>query len=300
MQNGNHLLIEEFLQYLATQKRFAANTIISYQTDLENFFTYCDSEYEVHFVQDIQTVMIRSWLAHMKSQKRASKTINRKLSTLKSFFKYLMRKGSVETSPVIGVQSLKVSRKLPVFVEQKDLNRLFEPEIFPDSWEGKLTRLIFEIFYCTGMRLSELILLKESNIDTSSAVIKVWGKGSKERIIPVGNELLKNIANYLSEKRKLFGNESSEFLLVNEKGKKLYPRYVYVQVKKYLSLVSTVEKKSPHILRHSFATHLTNNGAQINAIKELLGHSSLAATQIYTHNSIEKLKEVHRQAHPKS
>ena len=206
----------------------------------------------------------------------------------------------IEVSPVAAIVSLKISRRLPSFVEQKDINTLFNYIEFPETWEGKTNRLLLLIFYNTGIRLSELISLKESQVDKSNGTIKVLGKGNKERVIPVNNKLLKEIDNYISDKKSFFKNVVSNYLLLNKKGSSLYPKYVYNVVRKYLGDVSTNERKSPHVLRHSFATHLTNNGADINAIKDLLGHSSLASTQIYTHNSIDKLKEVHRLAHPKS
>ncbi len=197
-----------------------------------------------------------------------------------------------------AISALKVSKRLPSFIGDKDMSTLFNYVDFPETWDGKTNRLLLQIFYSTGMRLSELINLKESQVDKSNGVIKVLGKGNKERILPVNNKLLIDIDNYIADK-KLTG-QLSNFLLVNKKGRNLYPRYVYRVVKQYLGVVSTNERKSPHVLRHSFATHLTNNGADINAVKELLGHASLASTQIYTHNSIEKLREVHKFSHPKS
>lgn len=295
---SNHL--QEFLNYLSLQKRYSKNTALSYQTDLLAFFDYMMVEYQTTAINEVSVVMIRSWLAKLKGEGNSSRTINRKISSLKSFFKYLLRTEKIDVSPMGSIQSLKVSRKLPAFVEEKDLGKLFQQGVFPDTWEGKLNCLIFEIFYGTGVRLSELINLKESDVDKYGSYIKVLGKGNKERLIPVSNALLAHIEIYLVEKRKQFPEINGGILLISQKGKVLYPKYIYNMVTKYLGSVSTIQRKSPHILRHSFATHLTNHGAEINAIKELLGHSSLAATQIYTHNSIEKLKEVHKQAHPKS
>jgi integrase/recombinase XerC len=199
-----------------------------------------------------------------------------------------------------SILSLKISKSLPSFIQQNDINTLFNYVEFPKTWEGKTERLLLAIFYYTGIRLSELINIKELHVDKSNSTLKVLGKGNKERIIPINNQFINEVNDYILQKKVYFPQASNGFLLINKKGKKLYPKYVYNVVKKYLGTVSTNERKSPHVLRHTFATHLTNNGADINAIKELLGHSSLASTQIYTHNSIEKLKEVHRQAHPKS
>jgi integrase/recombinase XerC len=194
----------------------------------------------------------------------------------------------------------KINKRLPVYVEIKDLEILFRHVEFPDSWTGRMEKIVFAIFYATGMRLSELTGLRESQVDFSKSVLKILGKGNKERIIPMSTELKRLLQEYVKEKQLNFKELTHEYLLVNEKGKSLTPRHVQTIVKKYLTLVTTIEKKSPHVLRHSFATHLMNNGAELNAVKELLGHSSLAATQIYTHNTIEKLKDIHARAHPKS
>ena len=291
--------IEDFLRNL-TQKRYSSHTILAYCTDLQAFFDFILVEYPATSLPEISASMVRTWLASLKDKGESSRTINRKVSSLKAFFKYQLKLERIKVSPVAAIGSLKVSRKLPSFLEEKEADNLFENIEFPDTWEGKLDYLILEILYQTGIRRSELISLAESNVDTRNGTIKVVGKGNKERILPVNNRLLRRINDYIEEKRKLFGTANNTCLLVNAKGRFLYPKYVYNCSKKYLKQVSTLKKRGPHTLRHSFATHLTNNGAQISAIKELLGHSSLAATQIYTHNSIEKLKEVHKQAHPRS
>ena len=292
--------IQEFLNYLTFQKRYSRHTIISYENDLTGFFDFVVLQYNFLGLPEISASVVRSWLASLKERKITSKTINRKISTLKSFFKYQLKMNKIDVNPVSAIVSLKISKRLPSFVAQKDIDTLFRYVEFPHTWEGKTNRLLLMIFYQTGIRLSELINIKESHIDKSKSTIKVLGKGNKERIIPVNNALLCEIGNYISEKNLLSGEKQKDLLFMNKKGKKLYPKYVYNVVKKYLGNVSTSERKSPHVLRHSFATHLTNNGAGINAIKELLGHASLASTQIYTHNSIDKLKEVHKLAHPKS
>lgn len=300
MPNTETSIIQDFLNYLTFQKRYSKHTITSYKNDLTVFFDFVVLEYKISEINEITASIVRTWLASLKENKASSKTINRKISSLKSFFKYQLKLNKITISPVATVSSLKVSRRLPSFIEQKDIETLLTHDYFPEDFEGKTNSLIFEILYQTGIRRSELINLKEKDIDQNSAAIKVLGKGNKERIVPVNNGLLKTIDGYVSEKKDNFPDLSTDFLLVSKKGKALNPKYVYNIVKNNLAKVSTNQRKSPHILRHSFATHLTNNGAQINAIKELLGHSSLAATQIYTHNTIEKLKEVHKQAHPKS
>lgn len=292
--------IQEFINYLTFQKRYSRNTIISYETDLIHFFDFIFLEFKISDIKEITSPIVRTWLASLKENKVASKTINRKISSLKSFFKYQLKMKNIDISPLAVISSLKVNRRLPSFIDKKDINTLLNNDFFPDTFEGKTNYLIFEILYQTGIRRNELIQLKEKHIDRYSGTIMVLGKGNKERIIPVNKRLIEIIEKYVSEKRIQFPKQIDSYLLINKNGKPLYPKYVYNTVKSYLGKVSTNQRKSPHILRHSFATHLTNNGAQINAIKELLGHSSLAATQIYTHNTIEKLKEVHKQAHPKS
>ena len=292
--------IQEFLNYLAFQKRYSQHTILSYQNDLIAFFDFILIQYGAIKLTEITPSIVRTWLASLKENKNTSKTINRKISSLKSFFKYHLKMIHVQLSPMDTISSLKVNKRLPSFIEQKDIKTLFQHVEFPDNWEGKTDRLLLQIFYDTGMRLSELINLKESQFDKSNSVIRVLGKGNKERILPVDNKLISEIQQYTSLKPAVFPQAKAPFLIVNSKGKKLYPKYVYRVVKKYIGIVSTNSRKSPHVLRHSFATHLTNNGADINAVKELLGHASLASTQVYTHNSIDKLKDVYKLSHPKS
>lgn len=295
-----HPVIQPFLDYLKFEKRFSQHTIISYQTDLVAFFDYLQLSYGGVPLEQLTHIYIRSWLASLKDEGMTAKSINRKISTLRSFFKYQLKLGLIHQTPMIKINAPKNEKRLPRFVAKKDVDTLINHVEFSNDWKGKTDKLIFLIFYNTGMRLSELIGLKEGNIDFYNHSIKVLGKGNKERIIPMSNELAGEIKNYLNAKKEFTVNYAPEVLLLNEKGKKLAPRSVYSTVKNYLGLVTTVEKKSPHILRHSFATHLTNNGADLNAVKELLGHSSLAATQVYTHNTIEKLKTIYKQAHPKA
>lgn len=300
MPRSLEIHIADFLEYLKFQKRYSRHTIISYETDLRNFKDFLATEYEAPALEDIKTVFVRTWLAGLKEKGDSSRTINRKISSLKSFFKYHIKKENLAASPMSVISNPKTSKRLPQFVDKKDMELLFRHVEFPDDWQGKTERLLLQVFYHAGIRLSELVQLQDHHFDKHNGHIKVLGKGSKERVIPVGNELRAAIGEYIIEKRGLFPHVDSGFLLVCKKGNKLYPRYVYDVVKKYLSLVTTIEKKSPHILRHSFATHLTNNGADLNAVKELLGHSSLSATQVYTHNTIEKLKEAYKKAHPKA
>jgi integrase/recombinase XerC len=294
-----HSIIQSFIDYLKFEKRFSQHTIISYENDLISFFDYLETTYGSLTLQQISHTYIRSWLASLKDQKMTAKTINRKISTLRSFFKYQMKLGLVTQTPMTKIIAPKSEKRLPNFVAKNELETLLNHVAFPDDWKGKTERLIFLLFYNTGIRLSELINLAESGFNFANGTIKVLGKGNKERVIPVSNELTREVKQYLEVKRTLFDSPAAT-LLITEKGKPLAPRSVYTSVKKYLSLVTTIEKRSPHVLRHTFATHLTNNGADLNAVKELLGHSSLAATQVYTHNTIEKLKNIYKQAHPKA
>jgi integrase/recombinase XerC len=251
-------------------------------------------------IEQVKSAFIRSWLASLKENDISSKTINRKISSLKSFFKYHIKKEVIVANPMSVISSPKSGKRLPQYVDQKDMELLFSHVEFPDTWEGMTERLILQVFYNAGIRQAELLQLQNNHFDARNSTIKVLGKGNKERIIPISSQLGQLIRAYMHRKTEEFPGLNHGYLLVNRMGRKLYPKYVYNVVRKYLSLVTTIEKKSPHILRHTFATHLTNNGADINAVKELMGHSSLAATQIYTHNSIEKLKEAFQKAHPKA
>ncbi|MBC7534197.1 MAG: tyrosine-type recombinase/integrase [Ferruginibacter sp.] len=292
--------IQSFLDYLKYQKRYSRHTIVSYQTDLLAFFDYLEVQYQETSPENVKPAFVRSWLADTKAKGISSKTISRKVSTLRSFFKQQLKQGIILVSPMATVISPKIGKRLPQYVEKKDMETLFDHVEFPADWNGFTERIVIQLLYNTGMRKAELINLKETQVDTFNVALKVLGKGSKERIIPVSKEMIAALKQYISQKQLTIPDADQSCLLVNEQGRKLDPKYVYSFVKKYLSLVTTIDKRSPHILRHTFATHLMNNGADLNAVKELLGHSSLAATQIYTHNSIEKLKDVHKKAHPKA
>jgi integrase/recombinase XerC len=300
MQQTVAQYLPQFLDYLSFQKRYSPHTIISYQHDLTAFFDFLLTQFGESELAAIKSTYVRSWLASLKEQGMESKSINRKISSLKSFFKYQLRQQTLAVSPMTGIISPKVGKRLPQYVDKKDITTLLQHVEFPDTWAGRTDELIVHLFYNTGMRQAELCGLKETDISKSNGTIKVLGKGNKERIIPVSNQLVHKMQDYMAEKRKQHEVFESHILLVTAAGKKLYPRYVYNTVNRYLGMVTTIDKKSPHVLRHSFATHLMNNGADLNAVKELLGHSSLAATQVYTHNTIEKLKDIHKKAHPKA
>lgn len=289
-----------FIQYLQFEKRYSPHTIVAYQNDLKQFFSFLEKQYDLKDAVEIRHQHIRSWIVDVMNQKTIPRSVNRKLSTLKTYFKFLLKKKEIIKNPMQKVIAPRVSQRLPVFVEQENLKNLFSNIDFGAGFSGLRDRMMLEILYSTGMRRAELINLTNEKVDMRKCQFTVLGKGNKERIIPFEKNLRNLIELYNEEKLKAFETMDNNYLLVTDDGKKLYPELVYRTVKKYLTLITTVEKKSPHILRHSFATHLLNNGAEINAIKELLGHASLAATQVYTHNTIEKLKEIYKQAHPKA
>lgn len=293
--------LSRFLNYVKHQKRYSAHTITAYKKDIESFLQYLKSTYEQEDLSNISHAYIRSWIVELTNQKNTPRSINRKLSSLKSYFKFLSREGLIKKNPLLKINSLKTSKRLPVFVEEKNINKLHNEVEYKEGFSGLRDRLILELLYNTGLRLSELVGLKINSVDLSGNTVRVLGKGKKERIVPFGNALMDLIKEYLALRKKTLGSmESNDYLLLTDAGKKLYPKFVYRLVNKYLTLITTIDKKSPHVLRHTFATHLSNKGADLNAIKELLGHSSLAATQVYTHNTIEKLKQSYKQAHPKA
>lgn len=283
-----------FLKYIEFEKRYSKHTLISYDTDLTQFFTFLDVEYDIFDISEVTHQIIRSWISSMLDRGISSRSVNRKITTLKSFYKYLMQEDEVTENPTQKIISPKNAKKLPVFVEKSKMDELLSEIEFPDTYEGERDKLIIDVFYMTGMRLSELLGIKKEDIDFSKSSIKVLGKRNKERIIPLSINLLNQLKKF-SEKNKI-----NSYFFVNHESKKLSSKNIYNIVNKYLSMVSSLEKRSPHILRHTFATHMLNNGADINAIKEILGHANLSATQVYTHNTIEKLKTIYKQAHPRA
>jgi integrase/recombinase XerC len=300
MPSKDQLPFQSFLEYLSFEKRYSPHTVKSYENDLRDFFDHLAIQYGSTPLKKITQPFIRSWLAGLKEKGMSSRSINRKISSLRSFFKYLLKTGAVESTPMTNVISPKTGKRLPVYVKEKETKALLRAvNASTDDWKSFNAKMLLTIFYSTGMRLAELINLKEKQLDLGRSQVKVLGKGNKERIIPLSREVISLIREYQQSKKKLF-EHPEDVLLVTGKGKRLYPKYAYLLVNEYLGMAGTLDKKSPHILRHTFATHLMNGGADLNAVKELLGHSSLASTQVYTHNSIEKLKDVHKKAHPKA
>jgi integrase/recombinase XerC len=292
-------LTDSFCNYLKFEKRYSPHTVLAYQRDLTDWQLYLQEQVGVCLLNEVKPVMIRSWLASLKDKGVTARSLVRKISTLKSFYKYLLKSGQVDASPMAQVTTPKMGSRLPAFIKEEEALQLGQLlATTAEDWKGLNTKMLVSLFYTTGMRLSELIQLRESQIDLPRAQLKVLGKGKKERILPLTKEMVELIGSYREQKKGQFDSDQ-DWLLLTEAGKKLYPRYAWALVNKVLGEATTVQQKSPHVLRHSFATHLLNNGADLNAVKELLGHSSLAATQVYTHNTIDKLRAVHRKAHPK-
>jgi integrase/recombinase XerC len=289
--------VKAFFDYLKFEKRYSPNTILSYEKDIAEFSMYLEGAFGEIKLASIDHNHIRSWFASLKERKLSSRSINRKISTLRSFYKYCLKRSIVNDSPMVKVHSPKISKRLPQFVKEEDTKRLLSTlNESAEDWNSLNAQLLINLFYSTGMRLSELINLKEKQMDAARRQIKVLGKGNKERIIPVNPQLIDMVKNYVELKKEIGG---ADYLMVTEKGRKLYPKYAWRIVNEWLGRMTTLDKKSPHVLRHTFATHLMNNGANLNAVKELLGHSSLASTQIYTHNTIGKLRGIHKKSHPK-
>ena len=290
-----------FLDYIAYEKRYSPLTLVSYRTDLEQFRDFLKNNYETEDLTAASYQMIRSWIVQMLESGQVSRTVNRKISTLRSYYKFLLKENLVSENPMTRVIVPKTSKRLPVFVENENMEKLFDTINFGETFEGERDRMILELFYASGMRLSELINLKEGDLDLGLGSMRITGKRNKMRIVPLTSNTSKLLSDYIEIKQKHFNNHNnSDYLFVTNKGSKLYPKMVYRTVRKYLSIVTTISKKSPHVLRHTFATHMLNNGADLNAIKEILGHASLSATQVYTHNTVEKLKQVYQKAHPRA
>ncbi len=291
-------MIVAFLKYLRYEKRSSEHTVLGYQRDLHQFQSFLSVEFELNELSKATHIMLRSWVAELADTDLVAKSVNRKIATLKSFYKFLMVRGHITKNPAAALKPLRVEKKLPSFVRETEMDNLLDNIPYSTDFEGQRDKLLLEVLYGTGIRLNELINLKVSDINFFQGSIKVLGKRNKERVIPIHQLLVKSIKEYLAVRNELFGG--SPILLLTNSGNQLYPMFVYRKVKHYLDMVTTITKRSPHVLRHTFATHLLNKGADLNAVKDLLGHTSLAATQVYTHNSMEKLKAVFDQAHPKA
>lgn len=291
--------IQQFLDYLLYEKKYSSHTALAYQKDLETFAVFIQNQFEEEKLKEVNYSMIRSWIISLVDNGISNRSINRKISSLKTFYKFLLKIKEIETSPLVKHKSLKVDKKVQVPFSSKEVSEVIE-SFQPEGFSEFRDQLIIELLYSTGMRRAELINLKLDSVDVSGKQLKVLGKRNKERIIPLLPTVLKTFQNYLLERSELAIINDEKYLLVTEKGNKLYDALVYRVVNNYFSRVSTKVKKSPHIIRHTFATHLLNEGADLNSVKELLGHSSLASTQVYTHNSIRELSKVYLNAHPRN
>ena len=290
--------IQSFLNYLTLEKKYSKHTITAYLNDLNSFQKYCNKEYDNQKISDVNYAQIRNWIVHLVESKVSNRTINRKISSLKSFYKFLQKSKNLEINPLSKHKALKVPKKVQVPFSEKEIISVLQLFDDKNDFESLRDKLIVELFYSTGIRRSELVHIKIEDIDIANETFKVLGKRNKERYIPLIKSVQKTLLKYLDFRKEIKASQS--YLFITKKGKILYDTFVYRVINNYFSTVSSKVKKSPHIIRHSFATHLLNQGADLNSVKELLGHSSLASTQIYTHSSLGKLKEVYNQAHPRS
>ncbi|MEZ4859108.1 MAG: tyrosine-type recombinase/integrase [Flavobacteriaceae bacterium] len=290
----------DFTNYLALEKNYSAHTVTAYTKDLESFLIFASENYAYASIKEVNYSIIRSWIVNLVDSGITNRSINRKISSLKTYYKFLLKTEQIKENPLIKHKSLKTSSKLQVPFSEKEINHVIELLSQEKDFEGLRNKLIVELFYATGMRRTELVNLKVSDISFTQKTLKVLGKRNKERMIPLIPSIQETLVQYLAERSSLNNIKDAPFLLLSQKGVKIYETLVYRVINSYFSIASEKIKKSPHILRHSFATHLLNEGADLNAVKELLGHASLASTQVYTHNSIVQLKKVYKNAHPRN
>ncbi|MFD0862563.1 tyrosine-type recombinase/integrase [Sungkyunkwania multivorans] len=289
-----------FIDYLQLEKNYSVHTVKAYRRDLEVFASFCEQEFEVSDIKEVNYSFIRSWIVAMVEQGIGNRTINRKVSSLKSYYKFLLKVGDIDISPLAKHKALKTPKKIQIPFSESEVENVFVKIAFQDSFEGMRNMLMIELLYTTGMRRAELIGLKLQDVDLSEKMIKVLGKRNKERFIPLVDSVVRNIRAYIACRNEQFSEVENDHLFLTSKGNKIYETFVYRVINDYFSRASSKVKKSPHVLRHTFATHLLNNGADLNTVKELLGHASLASTQVYTHNSMAKLKDAYANAHPRA
>lgn len=292
--------LKSFTDYLLLEKKYSKHTISAYENDLQNFLEFVKKHYQEDVLDEVNYAMIRSWIVSLVEKKISNRTINRKISSLKTYFKFLLKTSQIKETPLAKHKSLKTAKKVEVPFSEKEINKVLELLAEAEGFEGIRNKLIVELFYATGIRRAELINIKTKDLSLSQKTLKVVGKRNKERIIPLLPSIIITLQDYLKQRAQLEIIKDIDYLLLSQKGVKIYETLVYRIINSYFSLASEKVKKSPHILRHSFATHLLNEGADLNAIKELLGHASLASTQVYTQNSIAQLKEVYKTAHPRN
>lgn len=294
-------MVESFINYLEYEKKSSPHTVLAYRKDLEQFQEFARLSFELGDVIEASHSEIRAWIIDLVEQELSTTSVNRKIATLRSFYTFLLRSSILTKDPTYKIRSLKTPKKLPEFVQELTIEAVLEESVYEGNFEGQRDRMVMEFLYLTGVRLSELIGLKWDSIDLQEGTVKVLGKRKKERIIPITIGLRKNILSYQKNfEEKFLKLSQSDYFIVSNQKKQSYPMMIYRIVRHYLDLFAQTSKRSPHVLRHTFATHLLNKGADLNAIKDLLGHSNLAATQVYTHNSLDKLKAVFEQAHPKA
>lgn len=291
---------ESFLQFLQIEKRYSPHTVRSYRNDLDQFTNFLSDNEMLSNVNDITSHQIRAWIVYLIDNGISPVTVHRKISCLRRFYNYLRKEGIVKTDPLEKIVLPKQKKKLPVFVEEEALDKLFDSVNFGNDFSGLRNRTIIEMLYMTGIRRAELTEIRYEDVSLSDATVRVTGKRNKQRIIPLSQLFVTRLREYIGARNKIVSDTAGSWFFITDKGNKLYDKYVYNIVKAYLSMVTTIEKKSPHVLRHTFATHMLNRGADLNAIKEFLGHANLSATQIYTHNTFEKLKRIHKKAHPRA
>jgi len=292
--------LDIFIEYLVKERNYSNNTIIAYKNDLKEFQNFCLIEFNYENLKKSNYSLIRSWIVSLVESGLSNRSINRKISVLRSYFNFLLKIGEIDKSPLKNHKPLKEEKKIQVPFSEKEINSLLDGDFFKKDYEGTMIKTLIQLFYSTGLRLSEVTNLKNMSVDLVNKKIKVLGKRNKERIIPIIDSLMNQLLKFQELKKQIISDPESEFFFVNEKNIKLKNIYVYKVVNLYLNKVSTKSKRSPHMLRHSFATHLLNRGADINSVKELLGHASLAATQIYTHSSMEKIKSIYKKSHPRN
>lgn len=292
--------LSEFTNYILVEKRYSAHTVRAYTDDIKQFGLFLQIDPNSNSIFAITRTQIRNWVIDLFDQGSSSRSIRRKSASLRTFYKFCLRNNYIAQNPADGLVLPKLNKSLPDFIKETSIEPLFTNSHFKDGFEGMRDKLVLELFYVTGMRLSEMISLKYPNIDLKKAEIKVLGKRNKERIIPVTYNTVELIRAYMAETEIVFGDKTKDAFILTDRGEPAYPRMIQRLVQKYLNGATSLEKKSPHILRHTFATHMLNNGADLNAVKELLGHANLAATEVYTHNTYEKLKSIYKQAHPRA
>ncbi len=290
---------DSFFRYISIERRMSVHTVTAYKNDIQQFIAHCTEQQCLSSLAELRHLHIRSWIVSLIESGQSARSVNRRLSCLKTYFKDLRKRGFLQTDPMKKVIAPKIGKRLPIVVQEHQMLTLFTHVDFGIDYGGQQQRLLLELLYSTGMRRSEVSSLKINDIDLDRMVFRVSGKGNKQRMLPFARFLADLVEQFLAARKEMFPGTDQPWLFLNRKGEQLSPESIYHIVRKHLSAVTTIEQRSPHVLRHSFATHLSNNGADLNAIKELLGHSSLAATQIYMHNSIERLQKVYEQAHPK-